>query len=223
MTTEYQDGQVTPKQLAVLKLIASFEAKQCYSATIGELAQKLGVSRTTVFEHIAALREKNLVTRSKGKARSSRLTKQASLLLEQLDNSYSQDNAIAEEPAQVSGLPLIGRVAAGAPIEAIENAETVSLRSVFGSSDEIFVLEVAGDSMIDDGISNGDCVICKRAKTASNGQMVVAIIEDNTATLKRFYKENGRVRLQPANDEYKPIYSDNCRIEAIVLGLLKKF
>lgn len=218
-----QISQVTPKQLEVLKVIARFEAKQCYSATIGEVAEKLGTSRTTVFEHIAALREKGLVTRSKGKARSSRLTDQANRLLEQIEDRYIEDVPAEDHKAGLNGIPLVGRVAAGEPIEAIENVEDVTLRSVFGSGDDIFALEVVGDSMIDEGIFSGDRVICQKARTAANGQLVVAIVDDDSATLKRFYKEANRVRLQPANEAYDPIYSDNCRIEGIVLGLLKEF
>ncbi|MCK5000257.1 MAG: transcriptional repressor LexA [Anaerohalosphaera sp.] len=218
-----QLSQVTPKQLEVLKEIARFEARRCYSATIGEVAEKLGTSRTTVFEHIAALREKGLVTRSKGKARSSRLTKPANRLLEQIEDRDILPEFADDGDVDPGGIPLVGRVAAGEPIEAIENVESFTLKSLFGSDDDIFALEVVGDSMIDEGIFSGDRVICKKAKTAANGQMVVAIVDDESATLKRFYKEADRVRLQPANDAYDPIYSDNCRIEGVVLGLLKEF
>jgi repressor LexA len=122
-----------------------------------------------------------------------------------------------------SGIPLAGRVAAGMPVEAVENVELLSLSSAFGSGDNLFALEVTGDSMIGQDIRQGDYVICRRSCTAENGQLVVAITNDENATLKRFYKEKGRARLQPANDDYQPIYTDNCRIEAIVVGLLRKF
>jgi repressor LexA len=98
----------------------------------------------------------------------------------------------------------------------------MSLRELFGSADDIFTLQVSGDSMIDEGISDGDYVICKRSTSARNGQMVVAIVDQDQATLKKFYKEDNRARLQPANSAYEAIYSDNCRIEAIVLGLLRR-
>jgi len=109
------------------------------------------------------------------------------------------------------------------PIEAIEDDQTVSLRSIFGDGTDIFALEVAGDSMVDEGINDGDVVICQKSSTARNGQLVVAIVDDNSATLKKFYKEDTHVRLQPANENYQPIYSDNCRIEAIVLGSMRRF
>jgi repressor LexA len=122
-----------------------------------------------------------------------------------------------------TGIPLAGSVAAGVPVEAVENVELLSFSSAFGSGDDIFALEVTGDSMIGRDIREGDYVICRRSRTAENGQFVIAIVDDENATLKRFYKEKGRARLQPANDDYQPIYTNNCRIEAVVIGLLRKF
>ena len=119
-------------------------------------------------------------------------------------------------------MPLLGTVAAGLPTEAIENPETISLRDMFGDSDEIFTLRVSGDSMIDEGISNGDYVVCRRSTAARDGQIVVAMVDENEATLKKFYAEPARARLEPANAAFNPIYSDNCRIEAVVLGLLRR-
>jgi len=116
----------------------------------------------------------------------------------------------------------LGCVAAGTPIHAIENPESISLESYFGIDDNTFALEVRGDSMIDDDIHDGDYVVCKRATTAANGQLVVALLDEENATLKRFYREDAGVRLDPANEQYEPIYSKNCRIEAIVIGLVRK-
>jgi repressor LexA len=208
---------ITPRQLQVLKTLDRLEREQCYLPTIAELASELGVSRTTVFEHIKTLQKKELLTKSPGKARSLKLTEKASQLLER--------DEVVDLPLDVtqSGVPLVGKVAAGSPIEAIENIEPLSLKNMFGESDQIFALQVAGNSMIDDGINNGDYVICQRAKSAEKGQMVVAIIDDEEATLKRFFPEDGRVRLEPANADYAPIYAENCRVEAIVLGLLHRF
>ena len=121
-----------------------------------------------------------------------------------------------------SGIPLLGRVAAGVPIEAVENPDSLSLGCQFGTGDDIFALQVQGDSMTDMDIRDGDYVICHRRSTAEAGQLVIAIVDNENATLKRFYKESNRVRLQPANDDYQPIYSEDCRVEAIVLGLVRK-
>jgi repressor LexA len=107
-------------------------------------------------------------------------------------------------------------------VEAVENVDPLSLTGCFGSGDDLFALEVSGQSMINEGIREGDYVICRRSRVAQDGQLVVAIVDEQDATLKRFYMERDQVRLQPANDDYQPIYSNNCRIEAIVIGLVRK-
>jgi repressor LexA len=139
-------------------------------------------------------------------------------LLKKVDKSTDDVFTNQEDDA----ICLCGRVAAGLPIEAIENTDFISLQSEFGSTDDIFALEVKGNSMADEDIQDGDIVVCRKKTTASNGQLVVAIVDEDNATLKRFYKEDDRVRLQPSNKDYNPIYSDNCRIEAVVIGLIRK-
>jgi len=146
------------------------------------------------------------------------LTPKAQELLERIEGSNETDFPNIESES----IPLSGRVAAGLPIEAIENTDSISIKSEFGSSDDIFALEVKGDSMIGEDIRDGDTVICRKQATASNGQLVVAIVDEDYATLKRFYKEDNHARLQPANEDYKPIHSNNCRIEAVVIGLIRK-
>jgi repressor LexA len=218
LQTSNPTNQLTPRQLQLLKAIANYEMSQCYSPTIAELASELSITRSTAFEHLGELQKKGYLLTCPGKARSLSLTSKSQKLLSQLkeatDNSYTQ-------PCE--GITLAGKVAAGLPIEAIENKEQLSLNSYFGNSDEIFALEVTGDSMIDEGIHNGDYVMCRRSVTANNGQLVIAIVDNENATLKRFYKEKTSVRLQPANENYQPIYSNNCRIEAVVVGLIRKF
>ena len=144
-----------------------------------------------------------------------RLTSQAIELLDSVDS----EQVGGSEP---SGIALMGRVAAGVPIEAVEDREELSLAGCFGNGEDVFALEVRGDSMSGDDIRDGDYVICRRSATARDGQLVVAVVDNENATLKRFYKERQRVRLQPANDSYEPIYSDNCRIDAIVIGLVRR-
>ena len=122
-----QTTQITPRQLQVLKAIANLQLSQCYSPTIAEVAEMLSISRPTAFEHIAVLREKKLLAGSKGKVRSLKLTPRANRLL----NQDAQTACFAQSE---SGLPLLGKVAAGQPIEAIENPETMSLRELFGQS-----------------------------------------------------------------------------------------
>lgn len=207
--------QITPRQLQVLRIVAESQQSRCYSPTIAEVAEVLGVSRTTAFEHIVALREKGLLIKSRHKLRSLKLTARANRLLE------DDRQTVTTGPSE-AGVPLLGTVVAGVPVEAIENPETMSMRELFGSMDDIFTLRVSGDSMVDEGISDGDYVVCRRSATAHDGQIVVAVVDDGEATLKKFYIEPGRARLEPANSAYDPIYSDNFRIEAIVLGLLRR-
>jgi repressor LexA len=215
--TDLIDG-LTPKQLQVLRRIAVFHGNRCYSPTIAELASQLTLSRSTVFEHLGELQRKSLLTTSPGRARSLRLTSKGRRLLKSLDSPGPD-----ARDAAPAGVPLAGRVFAGPPTEAVENRESISLISCFGTGDDLFALQVSGDSMIEEDIRPGDYVICRRAQTAGNGQLVVALIDEGQATLKRFYRESDRARLQPAKSQYEPIYSDNCHIEAIVVGLLRKF
>ncbi len=216
MYTSKRSTHLTPRQLELLRLVAQYQANCCYSASMQELAKALEISRTTAFEHITALRRKNLLFAAPGKARSLRLTPQGRSLLKSIND------APVAEGETVDGIPLLGRIAAGQPIDAVAVQDRISISSQFGTGDDVFALQVCGDSMIDAGINDGDHVICKKARTASTGQIVVALVDDDTVTLKRFYPENGRARLQPANKDYSPIYSSNCRIQAVAIGLLRK-
>ena len=209
--------QLTPRQLQLLRMVARFQQNRCCSPTLAEMASELNISRSTVYEHIAELRKKGLLSDSPNKARSLKVSTEARRLLSGLS-----DEDVHPHPAEPASIPLSGMVAAGMPVEAIENAESLSLSSCFGSGDDMFALEVRGDSMIGEDIHEGDYVVCRRRSTAHDGQLVVAIVDDENATLKRFYKEKTRARLQPANDDYEPIYSDNCRIEAVVIGLVRR-
>ncbi|KPK34413.1 MAG: hypothetical protein AMJ65_18360, partial [Phycisphaerae bacterium SG8_4] len=176
--------RLTPRQLQLLTMVARFQQNRCYSPTLAELASELNLSRSTVYEHIAELRKKGLLSDSSNKARSLKVSSEAQELLNSL-----ADEDLHPYPAEPASIPLSGMVAAGMPIEAIENAESLSLSSCFGSGDDMFALEVRGDSMIGADIHEGDYVICRRQRTAHNGQLVVAIVDQENATLKRFYKE----------------------------------
>jgi len=217
LKTAGSEIQLTPRQLQLLTMVARFQEDRCYSPTLAEMASELDISRSTVYEHIAELRKKGLLSDSPNKARSLKVSSKARKLLSSLTNED-----MSPYPTEPASIPLSGMVAAGMPVEAIENAESLSLSSCFGSGDDMFALEVKGDSMIGENIHEGDYVICRRRSTAHDGQLVVAIVDEDNATLKRFYKEKTRARLQPANDDYEPIYSYNCRIEAVVIGLVRR-
>ncbi len=210
-------NQLTPRQLQLLKAIRAFQAEQCYSPTIAELASELDISRSTTFEHITELRNKGLLSALPARARSLKLTSKAQKLLNYFNSDIPNHCSYSQEE-----IPLAGKVAAGVPIEAVENIESLSLNSCFGNSDDIFALEVKGDSMTGDGIKDGDFVICRKRSTADNGQLVIAIVDNENATLKRFYKDKSTVRLQPSNNDYETICSENCKVKAVVLGLVRK-
>jgi repressor LexA len=155
------------------------------------------------------------------------LTSSGERLLEQA-REIEASQAVESEPDEwvhgtTGGIFLRGRVSAGYGIEAIEEQTPFSLLAAFGSADDIFVLEVCGESMIDAGIDDGDFVICKSAQTANDGQIVIAMLEDEQATMKRFYRDKKAARLMPANDAFEPIYSTTCRIQAVVIGAVKQF
>lgn len=198
--------QLTPKQLRILRLIRDYQRKHGYSPTMQELADVLGVTKVTVFEHVSGLEKKGLLRRSKHRARSLELTPRV------------------EFPDESEGvLPLVGHIAAGAPIEAIENPELVDLGNMFCSPSGVFALRVRGDSMIDEHIRDGDLVVAERRETARDGETVVALLDDGEATLKKFYRDGGRVRLQPANPSYSPIYLDSVRIQGVVIGVVRAY
>jgi repressor LexA len=171
-----------------------------------EIGDYLGLTKVTVFEHVGALERKRLLQRGeKHKARSLQVSS---------DFEFPEDEPVS--------LPLVGRIAAGLPIEAIENRESLDLGAMFDETDETFVLEVNGDSMIDEQICDGDYVICRKTNTARNGQTVVALIDDGEATLKTFYKQGGRVRLQPANEDFEPIFPNEINIQGVVIGVVRR-
>ena len=202
--------KLTPRQHRILLMIRDAQLTRGYSPTFQEMADELGVSKVTVFEHVEALIKKGALRRDPNKARSLELTDKASLPNEE----------------RATRLPLVGTIAAGAPIEAVEDRESLDLEELFvhaSKTGDVFVLQVEGESMIDEQIRPGDYVICRRAETARNGQTVVALLDDGEATLKKFYKERGRIRLQPANERFEPIYPTSCQIQGIVIGVVRAY
>ena len=197
---------LTPKQLRVLTFIRDFIRARGYAPTMQELGDEFGVSKVTMFEHIGALQRKGYLRRSRHRARSLRL---------------SSNIPFPDERA--TRLPLVGRIAAGAPIEAIEDREVLDLEEMFVSPHGNFVLRVRGDSMIEDNISDGDYVIVERRQTARDGEMVVALISGEEATLKRFYRTSKGIRLEAANPAYEPIITKNVQIQGIVVGVLRRY
>ena len=198
--------RLTPRQLQILTFIRDYRRTEGYSPTMQELADALHVTKVTIFEHVAALEKKSLLRRLPHKARSLELT--------------SLVRFPDEAPAR---LPLLGIIAAGEPIEAIEEPETIDLEALFTRRAGTFALRVRGDSMIDEQIRDGDYVVIERRDHVRNGESVVALLDDGEATLKKFYREKGRIRLQPANKDYDPIFVDPGRlqVQGVVVGVIR--
>lgn len=206
MTAKGPQAALTPKQLRVLTFIRNFANARGYAPTMQELADEFGVSKVTVFEHIAALQRKGYLRRARHKARSLRL---------------SDDIDFPDERPTV--LPLAGTIAAGRPIEAVEDRESLDLEDIFISSRPTYALRVKGDSMIGDNICDGDYVIIEQREDPREGQMVVALVDDGEATLKRFYRDPRGVRLVASNPAYEPIVAENVKIQGVVVGVIRRF
>ena len=207
---------LTPKQLHILTRVRDLRTARGYSPTMQELADELGVSKVTVFEHVEALIKKGALSRQPNKARSLEINPTVEL----------------PDEARNTKLPLVGTIAAGSPIEAVEERQSLDLESLFapgaggreyGSTGNTFVLKVRGDSMIQEHIRDGDYVVCQRQDSARNGQTVVALLDTGEATLKKFYKEHGHIRLQPANDNYEPIIVNDCQVQGVVIGVIRTY
>lgn len=198
---------ITRRQKEVLDFLTSFTQRNGYSPSYEEMAQGLGLnSLATVHKHVTNLQNKGLLQRAHNRSRSI--------------------DVLSPRTAKRSGdrLPLMGRIAAGKPVEAIETAESISLSEIIGNRD-VFALEVRGESMRDEHIMNGDYVLIERTNTARQGEIIVALVDGADATLKRFYREGDVVRLQPSNAEMTPIYcpADKLTIQGRVLGMLRKY
>jgi len=203
---------LTPRQLRIAQFVRDTRIATGCSPTIQEIADEVGVAKVTVFEHVGVLIKKGVLQREPHKARSLSVAEGVDL--------PDQHNPLA--------FPLVGRIAAGHPIEQYEQNDTLDLESVFGprigTSGTTFALQVTGLSMQDEGILDGDYVIVRQTSSASNGQRVVALLPDGETTLKTFYKEpDGRIRLQPANEDFDPIIVSNCTIQGVVVGVLRNY
>lgn len=193
--------QLTKKQQVVFDFIRSRIEQDGYGPTIREIASEMGFSSPNgVVCHLTALEKKGLIHRSSHKSRSIVLTEQ-----------------VHEE---ISGLPLAGRVAAGGMMEAIEQQERVDLGELW-SDQGTFLLEVSGDSMIDAHIQEGDYVVVQKRRTASKGDIAVVRNSEGEATLKYWYPEKNRIRLQPANASMKPKYTRDAKVVGVVVGVVR--
>jgi repressor LexA len=194
---------VTKRQRAVYEFIRDKIRGRGYGPTVREIGSHFKISSPNgVVCHLKALEKKGLISREPNMSRAIRLI---------------------AEPIELRGLPLAGRIAAGVLHEAIEQDERVSFDEIFDPGKKnLFVLQVHGDSMIEDLIDDGDYVVIRKQRTARKGQIVVALTEEGEATLKRWCPEKNRIRLEPANSTMKPIYVRNAKVLGIVVGVVRK-
>lgn len=197
----------TPRQIEVHDFLTRFRQKNGYAPTIAEIQKHFRLnSPATVHEQLAALERGGLIRRQKHVQRGIELLQ-------------------AAVPAGEYEIPLLGVVAAGFPIEAILTRETITVSPSLYAPDR-FALRVRGDSMKDEQIADGDLIVVEPIETARNGQTVVALIDDHEATVKKFYNERGQIRLQPANENYKPIIvkpPQRVKVQGKVVGLIRQY
>ena len=195
---------LTPRQREIYDFIRSKIHGRGYGPTVREIGEAFEIrSPNGVMCHLKALQKKGLISREPNMSRAIQLLK---------------------EPATArGGVRLLGRIAAGAPIEAIEQADELVEFDDWEGDDQKFALQVTGDSMIEEHITDGDYVIIKRTEVARDGQIVAIRDDDGEATLKRFFKEKGRIRLEPANSTMQPIYRSNADILGVLVGVVRKY
>ncbi len=203
-------ASLTKRQKEVLDFIRNFISQKGYSPSLEEIGESLGMSSVaSVHKHLTHLAEKGYIKHEQNRKRS----------IEVGGEDFLGTLTIE--------LPLLGTIAAGEPIEAIENKETISVPAelVPSRGRRTFVLKVKGNSMVDDHILDGDFVIVVEGRTADNGQTVVALLDGDKATLKRYYRDSDSVRLQPANDALEPIIvkDRDIRVQGIVVGLMRRY
>ncbi|HEX7287363.1 MAG TPA: transcriptional repressor LexA [Candidatus Angelobacter sp.] len=202
---------ITKRQREVYDFIYEFVQKNGYSPSFEEIGNGLGLSSlATVHKHITNLEKKGLIKRDYNRSRS-------------IDVLPVKGLFKRPKPADIT-LPLLGRIAAGQPIEAVENPETISLGDITRSKD-VFVLQVKGESMKDEHIVDGDYVLVEKGNTARDGEIVVALVDNTEATLKRLYREGQNIRLQPSNMAMKPIIvpAKSVQVQGRVIGVLRKY
>jgi len=198
---------LTKRQREILDYLNDFIQQHGYAPSLEEIGRRFGLSSlATVHKHLTNLQEKGFIKRA-----------------------WNRSRSVEVVPTRTGGraveLPLLGYVAAGAPIEAVAGTETIAVPEDLVGKRDTYVLRVKGDSMIDEQIRDGDFVIVEDRKTAVNGEMVIALVSGADVTLKKFYRDNGRIRLQPANPAMQPILvsPDQIQIQGVVVGVMRKY
>jgi len=197
------------KKQKILQFLKDYIKRNNYAPTLTEIAKEFKLSSlATVHEHLQFLEDNGFIKRDKDTSRGITI----------IDNDEEDSNVDA------INVPLVGLITAGEPIEAIEDREQeIPVPKEMVSNKNSYILKVKGDSMIESLITDGDYVVCEKTDYAKNGDTVVALLEDGTATLKKFFRTKNYIRLQPANKKYKPRYEKNVIVQGRVLGIIRKF
>ena len=198
---------LTKRQREILDYLGEFIQQHGYAPSLEEIGRRFGLSSlATVHKHLTNLQEKGFIRRA-----------------------WNRSRSVEMVPTRGGGrsleLPLLGFVAAGVPIEAVATAETIAVPDDLVGKRDTYVLRVRGDSMIDEQIRDGDFVVVEDRKTVENGEMVIALVRGAEVTLKKFYRENGHVRLQPANPAMRPMLvpADDVQVQGVVIGVMRRY
>jgi repressor LexA len=198
---------LTKRQREILDYLNEFIQQHGYAPSLEEVGRRFGLSSlATVHKHLTNLQEKGFIKRAWNRSRSVELVQ-------------------TKAGGRAVELPLLGFVAAGVPIEAVATAESISVPEDLVGKKDTYVLRVRGESMIDEQIRDGDFVIVEDRKTAENGEMVIALVGGSDVTLKKFYRENGHIRLQPANPNMQPLIipAEQLQVQGVVVGVMRKY
>lgn len=199
---------LTKRQKEILDFITNYIENNDYAPSLEEIKGNFGLSSlATVHQHVENLKEKGYLKKKANQPRAI-----------ELNNRNNNVNLIP--------IPLSGTIAAGEPIEAIEDPELINIPVEIvpnNRNNDYYILKVEGDSMIEEGIKDGDLVLVKEQNTAEKGETVVVLLDNENATLKKYYPQKNRVKLEPANEKLKPIYVKNCQIQGKVISVIRKF
>lgn len=199
-------SKLTKKQNQILRFIVEHMKDYDYSPSYREIGENFDISSpATIHQHIQALKDKGYVKLDPNMPRSLELTKKVLKMGKTIE------------------LPLVGYIAAGEPLEAVEQPDTMAVPASLIKDEDSYVLQVKGESMIDDGILDGDFVVVERSNFPKNGDVVVALLDNTYVTLKRFFREKNAIRLQPANSTMEPIFVKDVAIRGIVKAVIRKF
>jgi len=206
---------LTRRQRQILDFYRAYTRERGLSPTLEEVAQHFGVNKVTVFGHVAELERKGVLARAaKGISRGLQLVS---------DEAAAEEQAAVESGTSPTAVSVLGNIAAGCPIETVEHPEELDLTDLVPRDRDVYALRVRGDSMIDDGVHDGDIVLVERRSVARDGEMVVAVLPDEQATLKRLYKERDGWRLQPAHPTLEPIHVPELEVRGAVIGVVRRF